>query len=72
MEAFASLLGSVAEAVSMWRRDETTRLAAWRNKHLIAATCPCGRSIRATASWVRPWWRSASTWPPPVNVAADC
>ena len=48
MEAFASLLGSVAEAVSMWRRDETTRLA--RNKHLIAATCPCGRSIRVTAS----------------------
>ena len=50
MEAFAGLLDSVAEAVSMWRRDETTRLAAWRNKHLIAAICPCGRSIRATAS----------------------
>jgi hypothetical protein len=50
MEAFASLLDSVAEAVSTWRRDETTRLAAWRSKHLVAATCPCGRSIRATAS----------------------
>jgi hypothetical protein len=50
MDAFASLLGSAAEAASMWRRDETTRPALWRNKHLIAATCPCGRSIRATAS----------------------
>jgi hypothetical protein len=50
MEAFASVLGSLAEAVSMWRRDEGSRLAAWRNKHLIAAVCPCGRGIRVTAS----------------------
>ena len=50
MEAFASILGSVAEAMSMWRRDEATRPAVRRSKHLIAATCPCGRGIRVTAS----------------------
>ena len=50
MEAVGSLLGSLAEAVAMWRRDEATRLAAWRTRHLIAAICPCGRSIRVAAS----------------------
>jgi hypothetical protein len=32
------------------RRDEASRLAVLRNRNLIAAACPCGRSIRVTAS----------------------
>jgi hypothetical protein len=40
MEAMASLLGSLAEAMSMWRRDEATRLAVLRNRNLIAAALP--------------------------------
>jgi hypothetical protein len=50
MEAMAGLLGSLAEAMSMWRRDEASRLAVQRNRNLIAAACACGRSIRVTAS----------------------
>lgn len=50
MEVVGGLLDSLAEAVAMWRRDESSRLAAWRNRHLIAAVCPCGRVIRVAAS----------------------
>jgi hypothetical protein len=38
--------------MTMWRGDEHTPAAATtrRNTNLIAAACPCGRSIRVAAS----------------------
>ena len=41
----------LAEAMTLWRRDETTTgPTVRRNTNLIAAICPCGRSIRVAAS----------------------
>ena len=37
--------------MTLWRRAETTGPATTRrNTNLIAASCPCGRSIRIAAS----------------------
>ena len=37
--------------MTLWRHGETTTgPAARRNTNLIAAACPCGRSIRVAAS----------------------
>ena len=41
----------LTEAMTMWRHGETTTgPTARRNTNLIAAICPCGRSIRVAAS----------------------
>jgi hypothetical protein len=49
-QAYADQLTALAEAMTMWRRDETTGPTIRRNTNLIAAICPCGRSIRVAAS----------------------
>ena len=49
--AYARQLRDLAQAMTMWRHGETTTgPAARRNTNLIAAICPCGRSIRVAAS----------------------
>jgi hypothetical protein len=49
--AYARQLADLAQAMTMWRHGETTTgPAARRNTNLIAAICPCGRSIRVAAS----------------------
>jgi curved DNA-binding protein CbpA len=47
---YASQLDALAQAMTLWRRSETTRPAGRRNTNLIAAACSCGRSIRVAAS----------------------
>ena len=49
--AYAPQLRDLADAMTMWRHGETsTGPTARRNTNLIAAICPCGRSIRVAAS----------------------
>ena len=49
--AYARQLRDLAEAMTLWRHGETaTGPATRRNTNLIAAICPCGRSIRLAAS----------------------
>jgi len=49
--AYARQLRDLAEAMTLWRHGETTTgPTARRNTNLIAAACPCGRSIRVAAS----------------------
>jgi curved DNA-binding protein CbpA len=48
--AYAAQLTALAEAMTLWRRDETTGPTTRRSTNLIAASCPCGRSIRVAAS----------------------
>jgi DnaJ domain len=49
--AYARQLGTLAEAMTLWRHGETaTGPTARRNTNLLAAACPCGRSIRVAAS----------------------
>jgi hypothetical protein len=49
--AYARQLDALADAMTLWRRDETTTgPTVRRNTNLIAAICPCGRSIRVAAS----------------------
>ena len=49
--AYARQLHDLAQAMTMWRNGETTTgPTARRNTNLIAAICPCGRSIRVAAS----------------------
>jgi curved DNA-binding protein CbpA len=49
--AYAPQLGVLADAMTMWRHKETTTgPTTRRNTNLIAACCPCGRSIRIAAS----------------------
>jgi hypothetical protein len=49
--AYARQLRDLADAMTMWRHGEaTTGPATRRNTNLIAAICPCGRSIRIAAS----------------------
>jgi hypothetical protein len=49
--AYARQLADLAQAMTMWRHGETTTGPASRRSHnLIAAACPCGRSIRVAAS----------------------
>jgi hypothetical protein len=49
-QAYASRIDSLAEAMTLWRRAETPGPATSRNTNLLAASCPCGRSIRVAAS----------------------
>jgi len=43
--------GREHQAMTMWRHGEATPGSApRRNSNLIAAACPCGRSIRVAAS----------------------
>ena len=49
--AYARQLRDLADAMTLWRHGETTTgPTARRNSNLIAAACPCGRSIRVAAS----------------------
>jgi hypothetical protein len=49
--AYARQLADLAEAMTIWRHGETTTgPAPRRNSNLLAAICPCGRSIRVAAS----------------------
>jgi DnaJ domain len=49
--AYARQLRDLTEAMTLWRHGETTTgPTARRNTNLIAAVCPCGRSIRVAAS----------------------
>jgi DnaJ domain len=49
--AYARQLADLAQAMTMWRHGETTTgPATKRSTNLIAAICPCGRSIRLAAS----------------------
>jgi curved DNA-binding protein CbpA len=49
--AYARQLDALAQAMTMWRHGEgTTGPTTRRNTNLIAARCPCGRSIRVAAS----------------------
>lgn len=44
-------LAALHDAMTLWRTDETLIPATQRrNSNLLAATCPCGRTIRAAAS----------------------
>jgi DnaJ domain len=49
--AYAGQLRDLAQAMTMWRHGEaTTGPTTRRSTNLIAAACPCGRSIRVAAS----------------------
>jgi hypothetical protein len=48
--AYATQLLALADAMTLWRRDEAIRPTARRNSNFIAAICPCGRSIRIAGS----------------------
>jgi hypothetical protein len=49
--AYARQLADLAQAMTMWRHRETaTGPITKRSTNLIAAACPCGRSIRVAAS----------------------
>jgi len=49
--AYARQLHDLAQAMTIWRHGETITGTATRRSHnLIAAICPCGRSIRVAAS----------------------
>ena len=49
--AYEGQLPVLAEAMTLWRRSETTAgPGTRRNTNLIAAACSCGRSIRVAAS----------------------
>ncbi len=49
-EDYASQLTALQAAMTLWRTDEELAPTARRNSNLIAAICPCGRSIRAASS----------------------
>jgi hypothetical protein len=49
-EAYADQMAALHAAMTLWRTDEMLAPAQRRNTNLIAAICPCGRSIRAAAS----------------------
>jgi hypothetical protein len=49
--AYARQLADLAQAMTLWRHGETTTgTTSRRSTNLIAAACPCGRSIRVAAS----------------------
>jgi DnaJ domain len=48
--AYTDQLDALAEAMTLWRASETSSPTTRRNTNLIAAACPCGRSIRVAAS----------------------
>jgi len=47
---YASQLTALQAAMTLWRTDEILIPAGRRSSNLIAAICPCGRSIRAASS----------------------
>jgi hypothetical protein len=47
---YAGQLAALRNAMILWRRDEILIPKERRSSNLIAAVCPCGRSIRAAAS----------------------
>lgn len=47
---YADQLAALKTAMILWRRDEILIPKERRSSNLIAAVCPCGRSIRAAAS----------------------
>jgi hypothetical protein len=47
---YADQLAALKTAMILWRRDEILIPKERRSSNLIAAICPCGRSIRAAAS----------------------
>jgi hypothetical protein len=47
---YAEQLAALKTAMILWRRDEILIPKERRSSNLIAAVCPCGRSIRAAAS----------------------
>ena len=49
-EHYASQLALLQAAMVLWRTSETVSPTQRRNSNLIAAICPCGRSIRTAAS----------------------
>ena len=49
-ETYASQLADLQAAMTLWRTSEELSPTQRRNSNLIAAICPCGRSIRAAAS----------------------
>jgi len=49
--AYAAQLAALDEAMTLWRLDEPAATSTpRRSSNLLAATCPCGRRIRAAAS----------------------
>ena len=49
--AYARQVDALTQAMTLWRHGETiTGATPRRNSNFIAATCPCGRSIRVAAS----------------------
>jgi curved DNA-binding protein CbpA len=49
--AYARQLEALTEAMTLWRHGETTTgRSGRRSTNLLAACCPCGRSIRVAAS----------------------
>jgi len=49
-ETYADHLVILQAAMTLWRTNEELSPTQRRNSNLIAAICPCGRSIRAAAS----------------------
>jgi DnaJ domain len=47
---YASQLDQLQAAMTLWRGDETLTPTARRSTNLIAAVCPCDRTIRVAAS----------------------
>jgi hypothetical protein len=52
-ERYARQLDALADAMTLWRTAEHTARAKKRDTNLIAAICPCGRSIRVAASTLK-------------------
>ena len=53
-QRYDTQLTALAKAMGLWRGTEHTPAASRkRDTNLIAATCPCGRSIRAAASTLK-------------------
>jgi curved DNA-binding protein CbpA len=49
-QTYANQLAALRDAMTLWRTSEDLAPTQRRNSNLIAAICPCGRSIRAAAS----------------------
>jgi DnaJ domain len=50
---YASRLAAIADAMTLWRKDEHHARTVTRDTNLIAASCPCGRKIRVAASTLK-------------------
>ena len=49
-QTYADQLAALRDAMTLWRTNEELSPTQRRNSNLIAAICPCGRSIRAARS----------------------